>query len=113
MKNKNYLCRYYDGSYFLSRGLPMEDDKTLALVHAWSRNDLEFPWMVIDINSGTFVARGTTKKKCLINYNHRCEDPEYDIKFEILETRKTQRYKTLCEELEVEEHIWRESGYDI
>ena len=113
MKNKNYLVRYFDGSFFLAKGLPLKEDKTLALVHAWSRRDVDFPWLVIDIASGTFVVRGRTKRKCLENYKHKDDCLDYGIRCYIEEARGTQRYRNLCEQIEVEKHIWIESGYDI
>lgn len=113
MKNKNYLVRNKDGSFYLARGIPMNDNKTLALVHAWSRNDLAFPWVIIDIASGLTVARGTTKKNCIANYIFKDAISIGGIQKKIEQARQNDLYKTRCEELEVEIHIWRESGYEL
>lgn len=113
MKNKNYLLRLTDGSFCLGRGLPLEEDNTLALVHIWSRNDLPYMWSVIDIASGLFVAKGKTKKKCLENY-YKKDEALVDIggiKSRIISCRQGEKYKDRCDELETEQCIWRESGY--
>lgn len=109
MKNKNYLCRTTDGGFFLARGEPLQEDNSLAVVRSWSEPIITPRWSIIDIASGLFVIRASTKKKLIEKWEEVKEIKLPKIK----DARERNIYKAKCEELEVEQHIWRESGYVI
>lgn len=109
MKNKNYLCRKSDGGFFLARGEPLPEDASLAVVSSWSEPIVTPRWSIIDIASGLFVVRDTTKKKLLEKWEQVKDSKISAIKV----ARQTDFYLKSCESLEVEQHIWRESGYEL
>lgn len=105
---KNYVCRKYDG-FFLGRGEPLQEDKSLAIVKSWSEPIVSPRYSIIDIKSGLFVIRATTKKKLL----EKWEKEKEVLLLDIAKARNAKYYVDRCGELEAEVHIWRESGYKV
>ena len=98
MKIKNYLCR-----------TPLQEDNTLAVVRRWSEPIVNPRFSIIDIASGLFVLRAISRKRLLELWEERKENLLPKIK----DARKRDLYKTRCEELEAEKHLWREREVEL
>lgn len=112
--------------YFLARLKPGENDvfayckgelfeseiPGLALVRMDENKELTFKGMfsIIDIRSGLFVMRDTSKKKLLEHYNARLSA---DFIEAINKARSTESYRERVRELQIEIDNWRKSGYSV
>lgn len=116
MKKKLFLARLkpgFENCFVLTRGDLLEDTISgLALVRADENNDLTFKgtWSIIDIDSGLFVLRDTSKKKLLEKYNQKLN---YSLLEAIEKARSTESYRKRVGELQVEIENWRKSGYEV
>ena len=112
MKYENYLVlSRFKGEviYRLARGYKLEEDSRLAyckFVDPDSQN-----YAIIDVATGLFIVKSTSKKKVFEKWNKASSDTEF-IK-SIMKARYTKTYLIRVEQLTAEKRIWRESGYLI
>lgn len=86
MKYYNHLMVNGEPQFDVVWGFPMEDDKTLALVKAYTG------WIILDVASGMSVVRNfKTKKEALAWYQERNVDHALDKK--LLHVRSEDFYK--------------------
>ena len=107
MKIKNFLCRTIDGGFFLARGSLLIDDDSLAIVKSWSEPVVTPRYSIIDVASGLFVSRGSSKKKLLEKWEQEKEERYPKIKH----AREEDFYIQRVLELNEEKKVWRNSGY--
>lgn len=112
--------------YFLARLKPGENDvfayckgelfeseiPGLALVRMDENKELTFKgiFSIIDIRSGLFVLKNTSKKKLLEEWNSKLSIPFIDA---INHARNTDTYRERVRELQIEIDNWRKSGYSV
>ena len=106
MKIINYLCRTHEG-FFLARGSLLPDDNTLAIVKSWSEPIITPRYSIIDVASGLFILRDTSKKKLLEKWEQKKEEIYPKLK----PAREKDIYIQRVLELNEEKKVWRNSGY--
>lgn len=112
MKYENYLVLLTNGSYVLARGYKFDDPKYgLAYCHFVDYKGSRFPYMIIDINSGLCVIKGTSKKKLMDTWYNRTHT--MDIYYKIMVSKTTDYYLKCVIDLNAEKKLWRKSGYLI
>ena len=112
MKYENYLYVMNDNgvmTYKLARGYRLEEDSRLA--YAKTIDPSQYSYMIIDVASGLFVIKATSKKKLFQLWNEKTSNPEFINA--IIKARKTDSYLKRIEEINPEKKLWRESGYSI
>lgn len=112
MKYENYLVPFNNKGYItfkLARGYKLEEDSRLA--YCKMVDPETFNYAIIDVASGLYVIRATSKKKLLEAWKKKTSNPEFIEA--IIKARKSDNYLKRIEELTAEKRIWRESGYLI
>lgn len=120
---KNYIARLRPSSdpneyFILTRGeeFPVEGLTGLALVRAsipGDNNIFKGDWSIIDIASGLFVLKDSSKKKLLQKWSDRISDPDRDFINAIIKARLTESYRKHVILKEDDVRVWRLSGYLI
>ena len=112
MKYENYLVLINNGTYALARGYKFDNPEYgLAYCHFVDYEDSNFPYMIIDINSGLCVIKATSKKKLIDRWYKMTH--ETDIYNKLIDAKKKEFYPKRVLELNAEKKVWRESGYLI
>lgn len=111
MKYENYLVVVNDKgiiTYTLGRGYRFEiPGLAYAKTEGFSEN-----YVIIDIASGLFVMKATSKKKLFQKWTDRLQNDEAYLD-RIEEARSKDFYLARVAECSLEKRIWRESGYSI
>lgn len=107
-KLKNYLIRTSTG-FVLARGEELKDYSSIAIVTQCMEPIPASKFLIIDISSGLFIKRDSSKKRLIEWWNkHQNEMIE-----KIYKARSEKIYMKRVDELNNEKRIWRQSGHEI
>ena len=107
-KFKNYLIRTSNG-FLLARGEELKDYSSIAIVTQCMEPIPASKFLIIDISSGLFIKRDSSKKRLIEWWNkHQNEMIE-----KIYKVRNEKIYLKRADELRNEKHIWRQAGYEF